>query len=208
VIDTQVKASAPSRSIWQSGLAILFVGTFLVVVARQSWLVGTKLRDDIWIANRGNHFIGDIDNAFAQGRHVLDLAHGLDAGRHRDNAGPLVAPDKFTLGEILEAMHLDYMNPPGDMGGGGSNRLDYPPGRLLVATLWTRWAAAPEHFPTLGGWNDGPTLFVSEPMLRLNTWAAAESAVAMFFLVLVWVLRGGRGDPSSPAAPVIEKWWP
>jgi len=204
--DPQIKVSGqraalqrPSRRpIWQSGLAILIVAAFLAVVGYQSWLTGTQLRNDIWTANRGNHFSGDIENAFAHGRHVLDLARSLDATRHRADGGKLTALDQLTIWQLLQAMSLDYKSGPGG--------LDYPPGRLFVASLWARWAAA--HFPRLGGWTDSPRAFVSEPMLRLNTWAAAESAVAMFFLVFLWVLRSGRRDAASGAPPEVEKWWP
>jgi hypothetical protein len=191
------------RPIRQLVWAILIVGAFLAVVGDQSWVAGTRLRDYIWVANRENHYISDISNAFNRGRHVLELARALDFARHRADSGELTTADQFTIGQILEAMDLSYKE---QQAGGGN--LDYPPGRLFIASMWARWAAQPGHFPGMTRWTDGPGMFVSEPMLRLNTWAAAESAVAMFLLVFLWVLRSGRTNPVSPATAAFEPWWP
>src|SRR5208282_4934891 len=91
-------------------------------------------------------------------------------------------------------------------------KLDYPPMRSLVLTLWMRHVQA--EFPGLAnlpppppGKKGQPTSDVVRPMLEINTLAEGISALSMFFLVWFWSNRGGKrlvwGDPLLLAPPAL-----
>jgi hypothetical protein len=100
----------------------------------------------------------------------------------------------------------------------GEYQFDYPPLRSLVITLWV-WHVRIEH-PLLIDFPQGRTLLynpkthhteavtadIIHPLLICNRIAEGVSAVAMFFLVWIWVRRGNDSDKSAFLNPASESW--
>ncbi len=82
----------------------------------------------------------------------------------------------------------------------GNFGLDYLPIRLYIMTRWRQWARA--RFPHQTTWQN--TWQFNAPLLWLNTFAIAATAVAVFFLVRLWRRRWvetGRPATALPLPP-------
>jgi hypothetical protein len=105
-------------------LGLPLVRTLLVLaIAVAMVLVGVKARQHLYVKTLGNRFTGDIGNAWSQGSAVL-----AEAQRANPN-------QPITLSMLLDSYLTRY-----DAVLAGSRagifRLDYPPARLLVMSLW------------------------------------------------------------------------
>ncbi len=187
-------------------LGVILIGAFLGMVGYRAWLAGCQLRQDIWNATIPIHYSGDVANAFTQGRDVLADAHAEAKARGMDSP-------RLSLMQILPGIRRRYhdlyaealntANP--DEANYG---LDYPPGRLLVATLWAQQVHAQN--PRINGW-DPRHPEMAQFMLELNTGAGAEAAVAMFLLISVWIWRSPEPDETRATQhrPTARRygWW-
>lgn len=74
-------------------------------------------------------------------------------------------------------------------------QLDYPPLRLLIMERWAGWTR--REFPENRRWQ--PSYEFNAPLLRLNSVFELISALAVFFLVVLWSRRatGDRAPPRS-----------
>jgi hypothetical protein len=214
------------RPPWRSILVTILVLAFLAWTGYECWLAGLAVRDRTWEATTNIRFTYDVSNALVQGNAAL--AAGRDLAHITDRKTPL------TVWQSLMGMQELYENlikRSGDPDNGQFG-LDYPPGRLFIATMWSRWVQI--HYPT----NSDPVFTKSRqqiavPMLWCNTVAAAIASVAMFLLVFVWARRDGtsrrqpgmsarqaarrvpllkhwvKPDPSMPpSVDDFEPWWP
>jgi hypothetical protein len=83
-----------------------------------------------------------------------------------------------------------------------SNRnlqLDYPPLRLLIMERWGGWTR--RTFPGVQRWQ--PSYEFNAPLLRLNSAFELISALAVFFLVVLWSRRAA-GDRAPPRRPWLR----
>jgi hypothetical protein len=111
------KTGQPVR---RAGLVMLILTAIVV-----GWF-GWTLRDRLWVASADTRFRWDIDNARRQGMGVVRDA--------------LPVEDRMpTLAELFRAWRDRYERVKDRRRDGG---LDYPPGRLLVMSLWMRHVAA------------------------------------------------------------------
>ncbi len=152
-------------------------------IALAALLGGMRLRSWAWIQTEPMRFELDINNAFRQGSSALRIGY-LN-----------VYDDSFQA-------HQDD----------GRYDLDYSPGRLLVATLWTRWVRTRVDGPGQN-WEiapDWPREFYDQardlhrqnelcrPLLIFNGCGEFAAAIAMFFLVRHWTRTRHR-----PATAVV-----
>jgi hypothetical protein len=152
---------------------------FLIFVPICALLAGLELRHYAWKITEPVRYTTDIDNAFEQGTQALRVGY-ID----RYSQEPLVPR------------------------GPGVIPLDYAPGRLAVATLWSKWVheqtegpvADPaktvewpppyfyHHARALGaGWR------LCRPLMMLNATGEGIAAGAMFVLVFRYSTRGRPG---------------
>jgi hypothetical protein len=207
--------TAPPSAAARDGLAIhvllwSLIAVYLALLGTWSYHAGMQLRDDAWTTTRSIRFHSDIAAGMGWGRRVLSTAQRLaPAG---DNQRSLTF---FQLYRGLDQVYQDLVvgEPPE-----GDYQLDYPPLRLLTMTLWTQHATR-EH-PGLRGWPNqwamhysptgDPAALVNEdiaqPMLLFNTYCVAVAAIFSFFLVWIWVHRGGR--PNKPGKRELVPWKP
>jgi hypothetical protein len=154
----------------------------ILTIGFVAFLGGLRLRAWAWIQTEPIRFQLDIDNAFKQGTNSL-------------RQGYLNAYD-----ERYQAMKDE-----------GGFEMDYSPGRLLVATLWTRWVRLRVDGPQ-ADWRmveDWPQPFyeraqqlnrqdeLCRPLLILNGCGEFAAAIAMFMLVRHWT--GRRHRPATAA---------
>ena len=153
----------------------------LALVATVVALAGLDVRYWAWQSTEPIRYVLDIDNAFRQGTRTLATGY-LE---RYDNNHALPAPPSWT--------------PAG---------LDYAPGRLAIAALWTRWVRTQVAAPSAGPnrlsdqWYSefypyartvGLTYQLCRPLLWVNLTGEALSAAAMFLLVRRYTSeRGGR----------------
>ena len=148
-------------------MLLLAVGVFA------AGAVGVEWRESLWGYSAPARFTGDIANALAQGDRVLD-----DAGGAGDGTGASWA-------ELFRAYVARY-DKVRDLTPEGQNAdLDYPPGRLLIATLWARQTRL-EFGP--GGYEDRRAGF----MLRINYALEAAAAVAILLFVRSVLIASGK----------------
>ena len=141
-------------------------------------VAGLGLRHLAWAQTEPIRFVQDINNAFRQGTRTLATGY---VERYDDNATEPSLP--FT-----------------------PMSLDYGPGRLAVATLWTRWVRQHVSAPSVGPdpmadqWTVefyrrardlGLTEQLCRPLLTLNLTGEALSAAAVFGLVRRFSSEGG-----------------
>jgi hypothetical protein len=173
------------------------VAIYIVAVGYWALFAGLRLRDDTWNYTRTIHFEQDILNAWNWGGKVIDLACIMtgkdDSPQHR-----------LTLIELMRGEGQVYQNLALGNGDDADYELDYPPMRLLTNALWVRHVRSiapglvkwPGRFDlTYSPTADAPTLATEDlvqPLLDMNTIAAVAAAVSAFFLVRLWVNRGGR----------------
>jgi hypothetical protein len=190
------------------------VVAFIIFTAVAAGSFGWRLRMAIFKNTDDIRFRGDIRSGFRHGGDLLDLAADK-ANIPEDRAGDVSTWRLFTaLPAYYDQLQTDHDD--GDFG------MDYPPGRLFVMSLWARHVRSID--PTIRRWTRDHEE-TAEPMMRLNAAAAGASAVAMFFLVWVWLRREtvipaesqwawlcfGRFIGRPPPAPerrLDDPWWP
>jgi hypothetical protein len=185
---TAVDISQPSTTTVPPRIRLLLtkIAFWCVIadLALAALLGGLRLRSWAWLQSEPIRYEMDIDNAFRQGTKTLRIGY-LN-----------VYDDHF------QAHQED-----------GAYDLDYSPGRLLVATLWTRWVRIQVDGPGQD-WeliSDWPQQFydrarqlnrqneLCRPLLIVNDCGEIAAAIAMFVLVRHWTARRYR----PPTAVVL-----
>ena len=151
------------RALIASFIAVLFLG-------------GVQLRRWTWDETRHVRFQHDIVNGFYWGSETLAEARRLSPDEASANSWTAFVRGYFALYDRVkrEAYENDY-------------RLDYPPLRLLVMSIWARQVRS--DFP---GVDDGHPKHV-KPLLYMNLFCELVSAVAIFLLVRFWLRRTTGG---------------
>src|SRR4029450_3799789 len=143
-------------------------------------LGGVQLRRWTWAETGDVRFQRDIVNALCRGRKAWAQARRLSPDVASAHSWTGFARGYFTLYDRVQrkAYKNDY-------------RLDYPPLRLLVMSIWARQVR--NDFPEV---DDGHPKHV-KPLLNVNLACELISAVAIFLLVRLWVQRSS-GATHSP----------
>jgi hypothetical protein len=143
-------------------------------------LAGVQLRRWTWAETRHVRFQHDIVNAFYWGSETLKEARRLSPDEASANSWAAFARGYFTLYDRVQqkAYKSDY-------------RLDYPPLRLLVMSIWAKQVR--NDFP---GVDDGHPKHI-KPLLNVNLACELISAVAIFLLVRLWVRRSSIATHSA-----------
>jgi hypothetical protein len=197
-----------------------FVAIFIIAEGHWALRAGLNLRKEIWTSTRSIRYQADVNTAYRLGNAVVreaerqaDLAPyaEVEAGRDPQTLADIrtqvrqrgldddgtVRKLKYT--ELLKGLVNYYHTALGegdDEYGNPYFGLDYPPLRLLAATLWVHHVQA-EHplmfeFPRKNHQVDTvipQTEDIIQPLLSLNTAAEIAASIAMFFLVFVWVRK-------------------
>ena len=168
------------RALFQS----LYASRFACRVALAALIIllllgGIQLRRWTWAETRHVRFQHDIVNAFYWGSETLKEARRLSPDEASANSWAAFARGYFTLYDRVQrkAYKNDY-------------RLDYPPLRLLVMSIWARQVRS--DFPEV---DDGHPKHV-KPLLNVNLFCELISAVAIFLLVRLWVRRSSAATRS------------
>jgi hypothetical protein len=155
-------------------------------------LGGVQLRAWTWGETRHVRFQHDIVNAFYWGSETLAEARRLSPDEASANSWTGFVRGYFGLYDRVarKAYKNDY-------------RLDYPPLRLLVMSIWARQVRS--DFPEV---DDGHPKHV-KPLLNVNLFCELISAVAIFLLVRLWVRRSSRatGSPFLQGLPLQHRAW-
>jgi hypothetical protein len=205
----------------------LMLGFYTLHIAK----VGIDLRNDFWVYWQNNRFYGDVNSAFRHGQHVLSEADDLAAqdppnpgGLTIDQPGPGLFDSPLTFstfrhrwhdlrpvyGQIFHGWIATYDNLVRDVSP-DDYQMDYPPLRSLVMTLWA-WKVKAQ-FPNLNQFPQNADALITpgnatpeivRPLLMCNMFFEAVSAVAIFFLVLIWV---GRDDRNNIATASWRSRW-
>ncbi len=164
------------RQLFASEFARRFLLGLLVVVL---FLGGVQLRRWTWDETRHVRFQHDIVNGFYWGSETLAEARRLSPDEASANSWTAFVRGYFALYDQVKrkAYEKDY-------------RLDYPPLRLLVMSIWARQVRS--DFP---GVDDGHPKHV-KPLLNVNLSCELLSAVAIFLLVRLWVRRSSGATRS------------
>ena len=168
------------RALFQSLYANRLARRVLLSVLIISLLLGgVQLRRWTWAETRHVRFQHDIVNAFYWGSETLAQARRLSPNVASANSWTGFARGYFTLYDRVQrkAYKNDY-------------RLDYPPLRLLVMSIWARQVR--NDFP---GVDDGHPKHL-KPLLNANLACELISAVAIFLLVRLWVRRSSDATRS------------
>jgi hypothetical protein len=152
----------------------------LAVLIISLLLGGVQLRRWTWGETRHVRFQHDIVNAFYWGNETLAQARRLSPNEASANSWTGFARGYFTLYDRVQ--RKAYKN---------NYRLDYPPLRLLVMSIWARQVR--NDFP---GVDDKHPKHL-KPLLNANLACELISAVAIFLLVRLWVRRSA-GATHSP----------
>jgi hypothetical protein len=190
----------------------MMVASFLIGGGAWAMDAGINLRHEIWQSTRTVRFTADIWRGFRWGNDTLRFAEmraGLEpmVDARADQSSKVLAraglPEathdsptfrRLTTSELMGGL-IAYMDDVVQNHPNGDYILDYPPLRLAVMTLWVRHVQRlrpdMESFPGRSATENDPAPDedVAEPLLELNTYCAAASAVAMFLLVWLWVYR-------------------
>ena len=136
--------------------------------------------DGLGLKPRHVRYQHDIVNAFYWGSETLAQARRLSPNEASANSWAAFARGYFTLYDQVQpkAYKSDY-------------RLDYPPLRLLVMSIWARQVR--NDFP---GVDDGHPKHL-KPLLNVNLACELISALAIFLLVRSWVRRSSGATHSS-----------
>jgi hypothetical protein len=154
-----------SRCLFLLLLAALFTG-------------GLQLRWLTWEKTTHLRFQHDIVNGFYWGSRILEEGRRLSPAEEA-NSWPA-----FLRGYLALYDRVKRETP------GSDYRLDYPPLRLLVMSIWAKQVQ--KQFP---GVEDGKPEYV-EPLLRLNLFCEVISALAIFLLARLWVNRASGATGS------------
>lgn len=173
--------------IWRLNLHALWV-----MIATLSLFAGLHLRDWTWKQTAPIRFRGDIGNALNIGRETVLSATTFKPGT------PLTFPGWPAVWRAyLNRYDADYQRAEASGLGGlgeGRYRIDYPPGRLLIASAWAK--------SIVSGAEPGAThprgmgvMYSDEyaaPLRWTNTGHEIAAALAMFFFVRRILLNAGR----------------
>ena len=181
------------RALFQSLYANRFARRVALAVLIISLLLGgVQLRRWTWAETRHVRFQHDIVNAFYWGSETLAEARRLSPDEASANSWTAFARGYFALYDRVKrkAYENDY-------------RLDYPPLRLLVMSIWARQVR--NDFP---GVDDGHPKHL-KPLLNANLACELISAVAIFLLVRLWVHRasGATGSRFLHRVPAESRAW-
>src|SRR5438093_2672677 len=148
----------------QRALLVGLIATFL--------LCGIQLRRWTWEKTRHVRFQHDIVNGFYWGSQSVEEGRRLSADDNSAGSWAAFFRGYFALYDEVkrEAYENDY-------------RLDYPPLRLLVISIWAKEVRT--EFP---GVDDGHPHYVGV-LLKANLLCELISAIAIFFLVRFWLRR-------------------
>jgi hypothetical protein len=135
-------------------------------------LGGVQLRHWTWAKTRHVRFQHDIVNGFYWGSETLANARQLSPDEISADSWAAFFRGYFALYDEVkrEAYENDY-------------RLDYPPLRLLVMSIWAKQVRT--EFP---GVDDGHPHYVGA-LLKANLLCELISAIAIFLLVRLWLRR-------------------
>lgn len=146
------------------GLICLFVAAVFIG--------GIQLRAWTWKKTAPLRFAYDMANSFQWGNETLAEARRRAPDETTANSWPGFLRGYFALYDRVTRESPD-----------GQYRLDYPPLRLLVVSIWAKQLQ--QKFPDRKEVRPGDV----RPMRRLNLFCEAVSAVAIFLLVRLWVKR-------------------
>src|SRR5213080_1489098 len=148
----------------QRALLVGLIATFL--------LCGIQLRRWTWEKTRHVRFQHDIVNGFYWGSQSVEEGRRLSA--EDNSAGSWAAFFRGYFALYDEVKSKAYEN---------DYRLDYPPLRLFVISIWAKEVRT--EFP---GVDDGHPHYVGV-LLKINLLCELISAIAIFFLVRFWLRR-------------------
>ena len=155
-------------------------------------LGGVQLRHWTWEKTRHVRFQHDIANGFYWGSETLAEARRLAPSEASANSWAAFLRGYFGLYDEVkrEAYKDDY-------------RLDYPPLRLLVMSIWAKEVRT--EFP---GVDDGHPHYVGV-LLKTNLLCELISAIAIFLLVRLWVRRSSSATCSRflRGLPLQNRAW-
>jgi hypothetical protein len=155
-------------------------------------LGGVQLRHWTWEKTRHVRFQHDIANGFYWGSETLAEARRLAPSEASANSWAAFLRGYFGLYDEVkrEAYKDDY-------------RLDYPPLRLLVMSIWAKEVRT--EFP---GVDDGHPHYVGV-LLKTNLLCELISAIAIFLLVRLWVQRSSGATCSRflRGLPLQNRAW-
>jgi hypothetical protein len=181
------------RALFQSLYASRFARRIaLAVLIVVLLLGGIQLRRWTWNETRHVRFQHDLVNAFYWGSQTLAEARRLSPDGASGNSWTAFARGYFALYDRVKRKAYDH-----------DYRLDYPPLRLLVMSIWARQVRS--DFP---GVDDGHPKHV-KPLLNINLFCELISAVAIFLLVRLWVQRasGITGSRFLHQVPAESRAW-
>jgi hypothetical protein len=181
------------RALLQSLYANRFArGVALAVLIISLLLGGVQLRRWTWNETRHVRYQHDIVNAFYWGSETLKEARRSSPDEASANSWTGFVRGYFALYDRVQrkAYENDY-------------RLDYPPLRLLVMSIWARQVRS--DFPEV---DDGHPKHV-KPLLNVNLACELISAVAIFLLVRLWVRRSSGATHSRflRGLPLQHRAW-
>jgi hypothetical protein len=190
-----VRRTYPAWIVW------VVIPVFIAIVVWRVGAAGMSLREGDWTSTRTIHYHGDIGNGFSWGGVVNDVARQANNGQEP------------TFWQLVRAEDIVYQQ-LGENESDSGQRLDYPPGRLLVMALWHRWVD--RSYPDLNGWvgrrgtlgvrgNHAMGEDLAEPLLMFNTINEAAAAVLGAALVALWIGRSARFNSPTPSNPLSKK---
>jgi hypothetical protein len=155
-------------------------------------LGGIQLRRWTWGETRHVRFQHDLVNAFYWGSQTLKEARRLSPDEASANSWTAFGRGYLALYDRVKRKAYDH-----------DYRLDYPPLRLLVMSIWAKVVRT--DFP---GVDDGHPKHV-KPLLNVNLFCELMSAVAVFLLVRLWVHRasGATGSRFLHSLPAESRAW-
>src|SRR6266567_44043 len=166
--------------------------TLLGFVIVSLFLGGVQLRRWTWDETRHVRFQHDIVNGFYWGSETLAEARRFSPDEASANSWTAFVRGYFALYDRVkrEAYENDY-------------RLDYPPLRLLVMSIWAKEVRT--EFP---GVDDGHPHYVGV-LLKANLLCELSSAIAIFLLVRLWVQRSSGATRSRflRGLPLRHRAW-
>jgi hypothetical protein len=173
------------RALFAKLLASKFIrGALLAFLIVGLFLGGIQVRRYVGSSTRHVRFQHDIVNGFYWGSEVLREARRLSPDEASANSWTGFCRGYFALYD--RAKYTAYKRDYG---------LDYPPLRLLVMAIWAKQVR--NQFP---GVDDGHPKLVN-PLLKINLLCELLSAVAIFFLVRLWVRR----SPGAPGSLLLQR---
>jgi hypothetical protein len=200
---------------WPAVLTWLAIAVVLLGAGAWAAWAGLELRRDVWQSTRTIRFHADLAYAFYHGNNALREAEQVArlpsyadarAGRTLRELAALgqsgQAVRRLTWREVGRGIvhyYSDALTQGGDVNGYPYEGLDYPPLRLLVATLWVhhvqhqhpQYEAYPARMVVASDTSAPQVEDIAQPLLWLNTICDAVAAVGILALVWLWVARSG-----------------